>query len=78
MNEEMLKKLAGGVKSPEEVLAIVKEYGKEITLEQAKELFDKLNATASTGELSDDVVEAVAGGNIIDDYLSWIGSLFGK
>ena len=78
MNEEMLKKLAGGVKSPEEVLAIVKEYGKEITLEQARELFDKLNAAASTGELSDDAVEAVAGGNIVDDYLSWIGSLFGK
>ncbi len=77
MNEEMLKKLAGGVKSPEEVLAIVKEYGKELTLEQAQALFDKLKASA-TGELSDDVVEAVAGGNIIDDYLSWIGSLFGK
>ena len=55
----------------------MKEYGKELTLEQAKELFDKLNA-AGSGELSDDDLEAVAGGNIIDDYLSWIGSLFGK
>ena len=81
MNEEMLKKLAGGVKSPEEVLAIVKEYGKELTLEQAQALFDKLKASA-TGELSDDDVEAVAGGcpigDAIDDVKEWFGSLFGK
>ena len=76
MNEEMLKKLAGGVKSPEEVLAIAKEYGKEITLEQAQELFDKLKASA-TGELSDDDVEAVAGG-LFEGFLEWVGSLFGK
>ena len=41
MNEEMLKKLAGGGKSPEEVIAIAKEYGRELTLEQAKALCDK-------------------------------------
>lgn len=76
MNEEMLKKLAGGVKSPEEVLAIAKEYGKEITLEQAQELFDKLKASA-TGELSDDDVEAVSGG-LFEGLLEWVGSLFGK
>ena len=77
MNEEMLKKLAGGVKSPEEVLAIVKEYGKELTLEQAQALFDKLKASA-TGELSDDDLEAVTGGGIIDTVKEWFGSLFGK
>ena len=77
MNEEMLRKLTGGVKSPEEVLAIAKEYGKEITLEQAKELYDRITATAN-GELSDDDLEAVAGGGIIDSVKEWFGSLFGK
>ena len=61
MNEEILKKLAGGGKSPEEVLAIAKEYGKEITPEQAQALYDKLKASAN-GELSDDALDAVAGG----------------
>ena len=70
------EKAGGGVKSPEEVLAIAKEYGKEITLEQAQELFDKLKASA-TGELSDDDVEAVSGG-LFEGLLEWVGSLFGK
>ena len=73
MNEEMLKKLAGGGKSPEEVQAILKEYGKEMTLEQAKALCDKLKASAN-GELSDDAVEAVAGGGFKD----WVIGLFGE
>ena len=46
-------------------------------MEKAQEIFDKLKG-GKTGELSDDDVEAVAGGNIVDDYLAWIGHLFGK
>ena len=65
MNEEMLKRLAGG-KSPEEVLTIAREYGKELTEEQAREIYDKLKARA-TGELSDDDVDAVAGGYTFED-----------
>ncbi len=59
------------------MIAICKEYGEEITMEKAQEIFDKLKG-GKTGELSDDDVEAVAGGNIVDDYLAWIGHLFGK
>ena len=77
MNEEMLKKLTGGVKSPEEVLAIVKEYGKELTIEQAQELFDRIKA-AKNGELTDEDLDAVVGGGIIDSVKEWFGSLFGK
>lgn len=66
MNEEMLNKLRGG-KSPEEVIAIAKEYGKELTMEQAQELFDKLKARA-TGELSDEELDAVAGGYTFEDF----------
>ena len=72
MNEEMLKRLAGGVKSPEEVVAIAKEYGKELTLEQAKGIYDRVKHTVS-GELSDDDLEAVAGGNIIDKLVEFFG-----
>ena len=76
MNEEMLKKLMG-VKSPEEVLTIAKEYGKELTLEQAQALLDRVKNSA-TGELSDDAVEAVAGGGVVDDWKEEAGSWFGK
>ena len=60
MNEEMLKKL-GDVKTPEDVAAIAKEYGKELTLEQAEKIFERVK-TAATGTLPDDVLEAVNGG----------------
>ncbi len=62
MNEEMLKKLQGA-KSVEEVIAIAKEYGQEVTTEQAQELLDRLKVGGdSEGELSDDALEAAAGG----------------
>ena len=61
MNEEMLEKLQNA-RSAEEVIAIAKEYGREVTAEQAQELLDRLKAGASEGELSDDLLEAVAGG----------------
>ncbi len=51
-------------------------------MEQAQEIFDKLNAN-KTGELSEDDLEAVAGGcdddgGVFGPLLSWIGGLFGK
>ena len=59
MNEEMLAKLQKA-KTVEEIIAIAKEYGKEVTAEKAQELLDKLSGAA--GELSDDTLAAVAGG----------------
>ena len=50
-------------KSPEEIEAAAKEYGLELTAEKAQELFDKLKASAGRA-LSDDEIEAVAGGSI--------------
>ena len=46
------------------MVAIAKEHGKELTLEQAKALLDRVKG-AYTGELSDDDVEAIAGGKDI-------------
>ena len=59
MNEEMLAKLQKA-KTVEEIIAIAKEYGKEVTAEKAQELLDKLSG--ADGELSDDAIAAVAGG----------------
>ena len=57
MNEEMIAKLKAA-KSAEDVIAIAKEYGKELALEQAKALLDRVKGA----ELSDDALGAVAGG----------------
>ncbi len=46
-------------KSAEELMAIVKEYGGEVTEEQAKALSEKMNAQ---GGLADDALENIAGG----------------
>ncbi len=59
MNKEMLEKMKN-VKSVEEVVAIAKEYGQEITEEKAGALLERLNAAG--GELPDDLLEAAAGG----------------
>ncbi len=58
ISEDLIKKAktAGTV---EELLAMAKENGYEMTEEQAKTAFSRLN---STGELADDELEAVAGG----------------
>ena len=74
MNEEMIAKLKEA-KSVEDVIAIAKEYGKELTIEQAQEIYDKMKA-AATGELSDDDLEAVAGGDIIDKLCEFFGGFF--
>ena len=64
MNEEILKK-AKAAKSVEELLALAKENGIELTEEQAKAYFAQLHPT--TGELADDELDAVAGGGCGDD-----------
>ena len=60
MNGEMIAKLKEA-KSVEDVIAIAKEYGKELALEKAQEICDNLKASVG-GVLSDEAVEAVAGG----------------
>ena len=59
MNEEMIAK-AKEAKSAEELLALAKENGVELNEEDAKMYFEQFNA--KKGELSDDELDAVAGG----------------
>ena len=59
MNEEMIIK-AKEAKSVEELMALAKENGVELNEEDAKMYFEQLNA--KKGELSDDELDAVAGG----------------
>ena len=52
--------------------AIANSYGKELTMEQAQELFDKIQSlTVSDDKLSDDMLEAVTGGGIIATVEEW-------
>ena len=59
MNNELIAK-AKKSKTAEELMALAKESGEEITEESAKAYFDLLNP--KTGELSDDELDNVAGG----------------
>ena len=59
MNKEMIKKLRNA-KTKEEILAIARENGGEMTAEQAEELLKRLNGAAD--EISDEDLEAAAGG----------------
>ena len=74
MNEEMIAKLKEA-KSVEDIIAIAEECGKNMTQEQAQEIYDQLKA-ATTGELSDDDLDAVAGGNTIDKLVEFFGGFF--
>ena len=57
MNKELLAK-AKEMKTPEELMALAKENGVELTEESAAAYFDRLHP--QTGELSDDeVVETI-------------------
>ena len=58
MEKELILK-AKECKSAEEIMALAKENGYELTEEQAKEYFEKLNAN---GEIADDELDNVAGG----------------
>ncbi len=70
--EELIAKLKE-VKSVDDILALAKENGIEITPEKAKELFEQIN---SNGELTDDQLESVAGGDIIDKLVEFFGGFF--
>ena len=59
LNKELLAK-AKNAKTPEELIALAKENGTEMTEESAKAYFHQLNP--KTGELSDDELDNVAGG----------------
>ena len=73
MNKEELIAKLKEAKSSDEILALAKENGIELDEEKAKELFNQLNAS---GELSDDDLEKVAGGNIFDKFLEFFGGFF--
>ena len=59
MNEEMIAK-AREAKSVEELMALAKETGIELTEEDAKMYFEQLSS--KKGELSDDELDNVSGG----------------
>lgn len=59
MNQELITK-AKAAKSVEELLELAKASNVELSEEQAKEYFAKLNPTK--GELSDDELDDVSGG----------------
>ena len=58
MNKELIAK-ARGTKSAEELFALAKEEGIELTEDHAKELFDQFH---SSDELSDEELDMVGGG----------------
>ena len=59
---ELIEK-AKSAKTPEELLALAKENGMELTEESAKAYFEQLNP--KTGELADDELDNVAGGGCL-------------
>ena len=59
MNTELIAK-AKQTKSPEELMALAKENGIELTEESAQAYFNQLNP--KMGELADDELDNVAGG----------------
>ena len=61
MNEEMAEKLSQAT-TVAEVQAIADSYGKELTTEQAQEIYDKVQSFSANGELSDETLMAVSGG----------------
>ncbi len=69
MDKEMALKMCQA-NSVEEVLAVAKEFGMELTEEKAKEVYDNVCAQkasgSESGELSDDDLSDVAGGFSID------------
>ena len=73
MNKEELIAKLKEAKSVDDILALAKENGIEITPEKAKELFEQIN---SSGELTDDQLESVAGGDIIDKLCEFFGGFF--
>ena len=64
MNKELIAK-AKEAKSVEELLVLARENNIELTEEQAKECYDRLQGT---GELSDDELANVAGGVTDEEF----------
>ena len=60
--EELIQKLQAA-KSVDEIIAIARENGVEVTREKAQELLEKL--TVKDGELTDDMLDAVSGGVLL-------------
>ena len=65
MNKELIAK-AKAAKNAEELLELAKANNVEMTAEEAKEIFAQLNAK---GSVSDDELDAVAGGLCVVDDL---------
>ena len=59
---ELIEK-AKSAKTPEELMALAKENGMELTEESAKAYFEQLNP--KTGEVSDDELNNVSGGRLL-------------
>ena len=59
MDQELLTK-AKAAETPEELLALAKENGIEMTAEEAQKIFAQLHS--QSGELSDDELDNVSGG----------------
>ncbi len=53
--------------SPEELIALVQESGMEISEEDAKLLYEKMNPAC--GEMTDEELDSVTGGGCITDWL---------
>ena len=69
--KELLEKLKAA-KSAEELIEMAKANGVEIATDKAEELFAKLNAD---GEISDDDVENIAGGELVRTFHHRTGSI---
>ena len=65
LNKELLAK-ANEAKTPEELLALAKENGIEMTAEEAQKIFAQLHS--QSGELSDDELDNVSGGGCGPTY----------
>ena len=69
--KELLEKLKAA-KSVEELVEMAKAEGVEIPADKVEELFAKLNAD---GEISDDDVENIAGGELVRTFHHRTGSV---
>ena len=74
LTPELIAK-AKAAKSAEELLALAKENGLELTEEEAKTCFEQLHANA---EVSDDELEAVSGGGICQDIIDFFRVKYGR
>jgi predicted ribosomally synthesized peptide with nif11-like leader len=67
LTPELIEK-AKNAKSAEELLALAKENGVDLTEDEAKTCFEQLHVS---GEVSDDELEAVSGGGICQDIIDF-------